>query len=344
MQDYDSFPMGLLDLNFADDPNDFNAQETYNAYNYLMNRNEDRRAKYIMEFVEGLYTLQKDFPYIFQKINGINKLEAFDAKQGQRLKDCVLKLTCLSDGLDLKMRTLLELYRKAAWDDIYQRWQLPDIHRYFKMIIYVFDHRAIAMGNGEFSPDNEYLPIIAYECGPCEFVIDSWSQPEYSVNYTELKQTEPTIDIKVHNVRTFYANKMFQRVKYINDMYTADQRMNSQTVTADGEVLGRIDTDDGGSTFEDGRNIAWQYVWLQRMFMQPDEWAMGATWNESNATTATTHYHADANDFDMMQQNSILAAIDQQMDNTWHFATVSDQSYAIRSFKDLWGAVKDIIT
>jgi hypothetical protein len=77
------------------------------------------------------------------------------------------------------------------------------------MILYVFDHRAIAMGNGEFSPDNEYLPIIAYECGPCEFVIDSWSQQEYSVNYNELKATEPTIDIKVYNVRTFYSNRMF---------------------------------------------------------------------------------------------------------------------------------------
>ncbi len=332
MMNYDVMPMGLLDLNFIDQNNlnNFNAQQTYNAYNYLLNRNEDRRADYIRDFVQGLYTVQRDFPYIFQKINGVNKLESFDSKSGQRLKDCVLKLTCMSDGLDMKMRTLLELYRKAAWDDEYQRWELPDIHRYFKMIIYVFDHRAIAMGNGEFSPDNEYLPIIAYECGPCEFVIDSWSQADYSVDYKELKQTEPTIDIKVHNVRTFYSNRMFQNVKYINDMWTKDMRSNGQL--------------DSRATFTDGRPIAWQYIWLQRMFMQPDEWAMGATWNEPNMSTANTHYHADANDFEMMQQNAPLDTIDQQMDNTWHFATVSDHAYAIRSFKDLGNALKEIIT
>jgi hypothetical protein len=46
----------------------------------------------------------------------------------------------------------------------------------------------------------------------------------------------------------------------------------------------------------------------------------------------------------MIQQNTPLSAIDQQMDNTWHFATVSDEAYAIHSFRDLWGAVKSIIT
>ena len=76
---YDVMPMGLLDLNFLSNFNNFNKQETYNAYNYLMNRNEDRRADYIKDFVEGLYTIQRDFPYIFQKINGVNKLETFEA-------------------------------------------------------------------------------------------------------------------------------------------------------------------------------------------------------------------------------------------------------------------------
>jgi hypothetical protein len=62
---YDVMPMGLLDLNFLSDFSNFNNQETYNAYNYLMNRNEDRRAEYIRDFVEGLYAVQRDFPYIF---------------------------------------------------------------------------------------------------------------------------------------------------------------------------------------------------------------------------------------------------------------------------------------
>lgn len=80
------------------------------------------------------------------------------------------------------------------------------------------------------------------------------------------------------------------------------------------------------------------------MFMQPDEWAMGATWNEANQTTANTHYHADARDYEYMERNAPMSVIDQQMDNTWHFATVSDHGYIIRSFRDLGNALKEIIT
>lgn len=340
LNDYDSMPMGLLNLNFmVDYPDDydgkytfynFNDQETYNAANYLYSRNQDRRAQYLRDFVEGLYVLQKDFPYLFQKINGIDKLADFDSLRGQRLKDVTLKLTCLSDGIDLKLRTLLELYRKAAWDDVYQRWALPDIHRYFKMIIYVFDRRAITMSPGLLSPDTEFSPIIAYECGPCEFVIKSEDRSDYSQNYYDDSSSQPTIDIKVYNVKTFMVNKMFQRVKYINDLMTPSQH--------DGFY-------DELETPTNGQSIAWQFVWMQKMFMLPDEFALGATWNSATSRTAKVHYFADWNDDEMM--NGSVAAtntIDQEMDNTWHYATVKDEGYVIRNFKDLWNSVKDVVT
>ncbi|MBO6272634.1 hypothetical protein J6O48_07620 [bacterium] len=51
--------MGLLNANFIDYTvsSDWNNQTAYNTYNYLMNRNEDARANYIMQFVKGLYVL-----------------------------------------------------------------------------------------------------------------------------------------------------------------------------------------------------------------------------------------------------------------------------------------------
>lgn len=52
--------------------------------------------------------------------------------------------------------------------------------RYFKMIIYIFDNRALQMGNGRWSPDQDNFPIIALECGPCEFVIKNMNDNEYS--------------------------------------------------------------------------------------------------------------------------------------------------------------------
>ena len=47
-----------------------------------------------------------------------------------------LTIKCL-EGLDQKITQLMQLYRKAAWDDVYQRWILPDMMRFFTMRIYV---------------------------------------------------------------------------------------------------------------------------------------------------------------------------------------------------------------
>lgn len=230
--DYDDMPMGLLDLNFGDPQSPSANQDTYSAYRYLRNRNEDRRSMFLKDFVEGLYTVQRDMPYLFRSINGLDKLTDFDAKRGQRLKDVNIKLTCISESIDLKMKTLMELYRKAAWNDVYQRYVLPDIMRYFKMIVYVFDARSLQMGNGQFSPDQENFPIYAYELGPCEFVIDSRDTMELTQDYTAIKPNEPQITIKVHNVKTYSANKLFQRVKYIGDIMTKWQSDNDGLKTS----------------------------------------------------------------------------------------------------------------
>jgi hypothetical protein len=114
----------------------------YSAFQYLRSRNEDTRAKYLYYFVNGLFEIQHDYPFIFKKISGLNELEKMDPTAGQRLKNPVnITLECY-EGLDMKIRTLMEFYRKAAWDDVYQRWILPENMREFKMIIYVFERRT----------------------------------------------------------------------------------------------------------------------------------------------------------------------------------------------------------
>lgn len=335
--DYDNMPMGLLDLNYSDIIGTgenaksnlvFNEQQTYNAVNYLINRNEDRRAQYLRDFIEGIYTIQRDFPYIFQKITGISKLFEVDVTRGQRLKDVNLQLTCMPDGVDQKIHTLVELYRKAAWDDQYQRWVLPDIMRYFKMIIYVFDNRSLQMGNGEFSPDQDMFPIFAFECMPCEFTLKSVFDNEYTQDYFSLKTGEPTIDIKVQNVKTYMSNNLFQRVKYIKDIITK----------ADHYAV-----NDSESTFSFGQNIDWRFRWLQRMFLLPDEYNAFYNFNgpDSENPTGITHYVGDRNDWEgfPLRYAEII-----QPEDTWHRATVSDHGYVIRSAKQLWKTLGKIIT
>jgi hypothetical protein len=62
-----------------------------------------------------------------------------------RLKDATISIECI-EGLAMKMKTLMELYRKAAWDDVWQRWVLPENMREFKMIIYVYERRIFHTG------------------------------------------------------------------------------------------------------------------------------------------------------------------------------------------------------
>lgn len=143
---YDDYPCGLLDPNFAEDsiksfPNySFNNQVIYNAYNYLLQRNEDTRAEYLKNFIIGLYEIQHDYPYIFQDISGLDTLIDFSSTRGYRIKEGTISIKCI-EGLSQKVRTLMELYKKAAWDEIYQRWILPENYRQFKMIIYIFERR-----------------------------------------------------------------------------------------------------------------------------------------------------------------------------------------------------------
>lgn len=245
--DYDALPIGLLNcpkLNggniqhdywqdgASDDARVFNNSTMYSAFKFLRSRNEDTRAKYLYTFVNGLLDIQRNTPYIFKKIQGLDTLETFDPTTGQRLKDAKIQLECY-EGLSLKIRTLMELYRKAAWDDVYQRWILPENLREFKMIIYIFERRTFQTvdqkGDGfynfKYSDLNADLPVKAYECCPCEFEIKSSWKGDYSAAF-EGDYENSTISIKVKNVKTYYKNGL------LTDVVNNDFLQHSNSLTA----------------------------------------------------------------------------------------------------------------
>ena len=188
------------------------------------------------------------------------------------------------------------------------------------------------MGNGEWSTEQDDFPILALECSPCEFVISSHLEPEYSADAFESKNNSPTIDIKVRNLRVFWANGLMQRVQYVWEL----QKPSDFTELYDGagEVY------DGAGSLASATN--WRFEWMKRMFMLPDEYGV---YSYDVNPAATTHYFSDYND--MMHPDTLrpdAAILDLPIDSTWHRATVSDEAYVIRNFKDLWGAFKSIIT
>lgn len=142
---YDELPQALF-CPPSNDIEDWNAREQYCAYTYLLDRDEKLRAGMLEEFLIGWDELQKDFQYYFQEISGLDSLLKVDPKSGVRVKEGKIKIKCL-EGLDLKVKYLLNLYRKIAWDDTYQRWILPDIYRYFNMYIYITEIRQFHQSN-----------------------------------------------------------------------------------------------------------------------------------------------------------------------------------------------------
>ena len=346
-EDYDQFPMGLLDLNFLEFVNteNWSNQEHYNTYNYLMNRNEDARASYIKTFVQGLYEIQRSMPYLFKKITGLEKLTSFEPGKGVRLKDAKITLECY-EGIDLKIRTLLEMYRKAAYDDVWQRWILPDIYRYFKMIIYVFDRRILQTGykldkstgnkTALYSVEQNDFPIYALECGPCEIDIESIWDNEYATAYDEHKDAETKITISVKNVKTFYSNGLMKKIDTLDPNQT-DHKPNSNvknTVNWISDFQSVSERNDYTSTNADN-HANFRTRWMRRMFMMPSEYT-------AYFDKEITHKVGDNADYDKLYGTADVYG-PQLPDNSWHEANVRDNLYTISSWKDLKKYLKKVI-
>ena len=129
---FNYMPEPLLSLN--------DSGKSYSTYKYLLSAlGEERRAAYIKQFVKSLEDIQYNYPFYFTSITGLDSLARIKPEKGIRLLDGdnnKLTIKCL-EGLDQKITQLMQLYRKAAWDDVYQRWILPDMMRFFTMRIYV---------------------------------------------------------------------------------------------------------------------------------------------------------------------------------------------------------------
>lgn len=120
-----------------------NNNEYYSTANYLNdNLGEYYRSKLLKDFINGLKDIQDNYPYYFTSIEGLNALTKVTPEQGIRInsENSTITIKCL-EGLDLKITSLMQMYRKIAWDDVYQRWILPDMMRYFGINIYVSEIR-----------------------------------------------------------------------------------------------------------------------------------------------------------------------------------------------------------
>ena len=134
---FDYLPEPLLTLKKGE------SESVYSTCDYLSNSlGERRRADMLNMFINSLMDIQNNYPYYFTNVSGLDNLLKVAPADGIRLKEGENKITikCL-EGLDLKITQLIQLYKNVVWDEVYQRWMLPDMMRYFNMKIYISEIR-----------------------------------------------------------------------------------------------------------------------------------------------------------------------------------------------------------
>jgi hypothetical protein len=194
-------------------------RDQYSTRDYLRDANEFTRAEMLKEFITLWEDLQQNFQWYFQSIEGLDEILRVVPERGIRVsKEARLTFT-MSEGIDQRISYLLNLYRKIAWDDTYQRWVLPDLMRFFDIQIYITEFRTFHQSS--VSPNsnapvylqilNGILPTYLIECQMCEFDLNSFDfsyRAKASVN-EDPEMTTVSFKVKVGNVNEISTYPLF---------------------------------------------------------------------------------------------------------------------------------------
>jgi hypothetical protein len=129
--DENSLPAGLL----------AGVNDDYSAERYLKNIGYANRAQSLNAFKEILKSVSEDFPWYITSVEGLADIYKIETAQNFRGKEKKISLEFL-EGIDMRITSMFDAYRKAAFDNVYMRYLLPDIMRSFSMDIYITEFRT----------------------------------------------------------------------------------------------------------------------------------------------------------------------------------------------------------
>jgi len=125
------------------------------AASYLENIGEVTRSQQLITFRQLLLDINRDSPWYFQKLDGVESLYKIEPGKNIRVQDGAITIECL-ESFDWRIAALGELYRNIVWDSVHNRWMLPENMRYFKCIIEVFDYRQLQRTKDAFEEKFSY--------------------------------------------------------------------------------------------------------------------------------------------------------------------------------------------
>lgn len=225
----------------------------YSTRQYLRDNNEFIREDMLNTFIAQWNDLQDNFQWQFQSVSGINSVMKVNPAFGKRIpSDARITFTML-ESLDQRVTHLLNLYRKIAWDDTYQRWVLPDMMRFFRIKIYITELRTFHRSNfsyiepGEINNDMDMMlyalvdtmPTYVLELERCEFDIESFNFLPDSLSVSDTtEQRSIEFSVKVGNISERYINPIlnyFWHDWLINGFTRSSEILNPLNVFSDDE-------------------------------------------------------------------------------------------------------------
>jgi hypothetical protein len=144
------------------------------AYSYLLGTFDSPvRANYLKAFVDTLFSINKNFSYYFQTVEGLDRLWKVGSTFGEDPyiggDEAIIKIGCL-EALDMKITAMMDLYRAAIYDFENRRIVVPVNLRQFDVTIYVHEIRRfktaaekiVALGMSDtMLPDPNNFSLIA---------------------------------------------------------------------------------------------------------------------------------------------------------------------------------------
>jgi hypothetical protein len=168
--------------------------------------NELDRADLLEKFIDTLLLINREMPWYWKSIEGVDKVFEIDQNEPYRGgDDALLTLTC-NESINLPITGLMDLYRDAAWDHIGWNDILPENYLRFNMDIIVSEVREIQTVNGagdelnrEITADVKPMFKIRYES--CHFDLTSAKEAFVGLSTESHDNPRPVINIKYNRVK-----------------------------------------------------------------------------------------------------------------------------------------------
>lgn len=124
------------------------------AMAYLKSIGDEKRMIYLREFIKLLKMINKDSPWYWQSVEGIQAALSTKMWEGGGANpyvggaDMPIKINCL-ESIDLKITALMDLYRHAAFDMKNRKAILPENLRKFRVYLWISEVRKIKIPSSD---------------------------------------------------------------------------------------------------------------------------------------------------------------------------------------------------